>query len=53
MNPPRLIDLVIGDVLRSVGVPMVFQFGADIPKWNAKVPHNVNSIFIFVDNFLS
>jgi hypothetical protein len=53
MNPPRLIDLVIGDVIRSVGVPTVFQFGADIPKCNAKVPHYVNSIFILIDKFLS
>jgi hypothetical protein len=37
MNPPRLIDLVIGDVPRCVGVPMVSQFKFDIPKWNANV----------------
>ncbi len=34
----KLIDLVIGDVPGGVGVPMVFQFRADIQKWNAKVP---------------
>jgi hypothetical protein len=37
MNPPRLIDLVIGNVPGCVSVPMVFQFKFDIPKWNANV----------------
>ncbi len=31
---------------------MVFQFGAEIPKWNAKFPHYVDFIFIFVDKFM-
>jgi hypothetical protein len=53
MNPLGLIDLVSGDVLGHVSVPMVPTFGTDIPKWNAKVPHYVDSIFIFVDKFLS
>jgi hypothetical protein len=52
MNPPRLIDLVIGDVPGVVGVPMVFQFRADIQKWNAKVPHYVDFAFICADKFL-
>jgi hypothetical protein len=53
LNPSGLIDLVIGDMLEGVGVPMVFQSGADIHKWNAKAPHYVDSIFIFANNLLS
>jgi hypothetical protein len=41
------------ETLESVGVPMVFQFGADIHKWNAKVLDYVVSVFIFVNNLLS
>jgi hypothetical protein len=53
VNPLGLIDLVIGDILGGVGVPMVSRSKTDIPKWNAKVPHYVDFIFIFVDKFLS
>jgi hypothetical protein len=53
VNPQRLIDLVIGDMLGGVGVPMVSQFGANILKWNAKVLHYVECIFIFANKFLS
>jgi hypothetical protein len=52
VNPHGLVDLVIGNMPRGVGVPMVFQFGAEIPKWNAKFPHYVDFIFIFVDKFM-
>ncbi len=52
MNPPRLIDPVIGDVPGGVGVSMVFQFRANIQKWNAKVPHYVDFAFICADKFL-
>jgi hypothetical protein len=44
---------MIGDVPKGVGVPMVSQFGAKIPNWNAKVPHYEDSIFIFANKFLS
>ncbi len=53
MNPPRFVDLVIGDVHGGVIVPMVSQFGANILEWNAKVPHCLDFVFIFVNNFLS
>lgn len=53
MNPQGLVDLMIGNVLGGVGVPMVFHFATNIPKWNAKVPHYVDYVFIFVDKFLS
>jgi len=44
---------MIGDVLWGVGVPMVSHFGANIPKWNVKIPHYVDFLFIFQKNFLS
>jgi hypothetical protein len=53
MNPLGLVDIFVGNILGDVGVPMVSKFGTDIPKWNAKVPHYVDFIFIFVDKFLS
>jgi hypothetical protein len=53
MNPPRLVDVVIGNVLGNVSVPMVSKFGTDIPQWNAQVPHYVDFIFIFINKFLS
>jgi hypothetical protein len=48
-----LVDLVIGNVPGGVGVPMVFQSGVDIPKWNAKVSHYVDFVFIFANKFMS
>jgi len=53
MNPQGLVDLVIRDMPGGVDVAMVFQFQVDIPKWNAKVSHYVDSIFIFAIKFLS
>jgi hypothetical protein len=53
VNPQGCVDLVIGDVPRGVGVPMVSKFGTDIRKWNSKVSHYVDFVFIFVDKFLS
>jgi hypothetical protein len=53
MNPLRFIDLVIKNIHGGVSVPMVSQFGASIPEWNAKVPHYVDFVFIFVDKFFS
>ncbi len=53
MNPQGLVDLVFGNMLKGVGVPMLFQSGADIHKWNAKVSHYADSVFIFANNFLS
>lgn len=46
MNTQGLVDLMIRDVPRGVDVPMVSQSKADIPKWNAKVPHYVDFVFI-------
>ncbi len=47
MNPQWLIDLMIGKVLGGVSVPVVFHSKVDIPKWNAKVLHYVDFVFIF------
>ncbi len=47
MNPKGLVNLMIGDMLGGVGVPMVFHSGVNIPKWNANVLHYVDSIFVF------
>jgi hypothetical protein len=47
MNPQGLVDLMIGDMLGGVGVPMVSHSRVNIPKWNAKVPHYVDYVFIF------
>ncbi len=53
MNPQGLIDFVIKNMPRGVGVPMVFQSKIDILQWNVKVLHYEDSIFIFADKFLS
>jgi hypothetical protein len=47
VNLQGLVDLMIGDVLGGVGVPMVFHYGANIPKWNVKISHYVDFVFIF------
>ncbi len=44
---------MIGDVLGGVGVPMVSHFGTNIPKWNAKIPHYVDFVFVFQKKILS
>jgi hypothetical protein len=44
---------MIGKVLGGVGVPMVFHSRVDIPKWNTKVLHYVDFVFIFLHKFLS
>jgi hypothetical protein len=41
VNPQDFVDLMIGNMLRCVGVPMVSEFGVDIPQWNVKVSHYV------------
>jgi hypothetical protein len=51
VNPQGLVDLVTGDMPGGVGVPMVSQFGANIPNWNANVLQYVDFGFIFVNKF--
>jgi hypothetical protein len=53
VNPLRFVDLVIGDIPKEVGVPIVFHSKIEILEWNAKVPNYVEFVFIFVDKTLS
>jgi hypothetical protein len=53
VNPLRLVDLVIGNIPKNVGVPTVSHSKAKILEWNAKVPNYVEFVFIFVDKTMS